>query len=126
MKTPAIISYIYGALLVLGGIMGFAMAGSVASLVSGVGGGILVLVAGAGFKQAKSWALPLALVVTLCVGGFFASHLLPSDEPAPQGTPAEIAKAEKKRQSGKTRSIGMTALSALTIIGLLATGRRKP
>lgn len=71
MKIPATICFIYGALLVLGGIMGFAMAGSMASLIAGVGGGALCIAAGRGFQQRKSWALPLAIVVALNVGAFF-------------------------------------------------------
>ncbi len=87
--------------------MGFVMGKSVPSLISGVGGGVLMLVAGNGFKQRQSWALPLGLLVTLAVGAFFVRGLNNED-------------AKKKN-----RAMGMTALSALTIVGLLATGRRK-
>lgn len=107
MKFPSIISFVYGVLLILGGIMGFVMGKSMPSLISGVGGGVLMLVAGNAFKQRQSWALPLALLVSLAVGGFFL-----------RGINNEDAKK-------KNRAMGMTALSALTIIGLLATGTRK-
>lgn len=107
MKTPATICYVYGVLLILGGIMGFAMAHSTASLISGGGGGVLCLVAGRGFSHLKNWAPPLALVVALGVAGFFGKGL---NNPDPQ-------------KHG--RAVGMTALSALTIVGLLATGTRR-
>jgi uncharacterized membrane protein (UPF0136 family) len=107
MKTPSIISYIYGVLLILGGIMGFVMGNSVPSLLGGGIGGVLMLVAGNGFSKRQSWALPLGIIVTLLVGGFFARGLSNEDP--------------KK----KNRALGMTALSALTIVGLLATGTRK-
>ena len=87
--------------------MGFAMAGSIESLISGGGGGILMLAAGRGFAQRQSWALPLGLLVTLAVGVFFM-----------RGINNEDAKK-------KNRATGMMAISALTLVGLLATGRRK-
>ena len=87
--------------------MGFVMGKSVPSLISGCGGGVLCLVAGRGFRERQSWALPLALVVAIGVGGFFAKGLSNPD-PKKHG-----------------RAVGMTALSALTIIGLLATGTRR-
>lgn len=107
MKAPSIISMIYGVLLILGGVMGFVMGKSVPSLVSGVGGGVLCLIAGRGFAQRQSWALPLAVVVAIGVAIFFG-----------QGIGNEDAKK-------RSRAIGMTALSALTVVGLLATGTRR-
>jgi uncharacterized membrane protein (UPF0136 family) len=107
MKTPSIISYVYGVLLIVGGVMGFVMGKSVPSLISGGGGGLLMLLAGRGFGQRQSWALPLGLVVALAVAVFFGRNIN-----------SEEAKV-------KNRALGMTALSALTIVGLLATGTRK-
>ena len=125
MKIPATICFVYGVLLIFGGVMGFAMAKSIMSLVAGGGGGLLMLVAGRGFKQSQSWALPVGLVISLAVGGHMGSNIgKPVD--IPQGTSTEEKVVlEKKHEKAQKRAMGIAAVSTLAFLGLLATGRKK-
>lgn len=74
MQTASIIIWVYGALSLLGGVGGFAMAHSVKSLIAGVVSGALLLVAGLGARQGKSWGVPLGMILIFGLMLFFASN----------------------------------------------------
>lgn len=73
------ITMVYGILLALGGTMGFVMAGSKASLIAGVGFGVLAFV-GAILMLRRMGAIGwgLSLGVTVLVGVYFAFQLFQS------------------------------------------------
>jgi uncharacterized membrane protein (UPF0136 family) len=75
-KVAAVVIDLYGLVSLVGGIMGYLKAGSVASAAAGVPSGILLLIFGIFVLQRASWALIGAIVVALAVGGFFTSNLL--------------------------------------------------
>jgi uncharacterized membrane protein (UPF0136 family) len=107
MRVPAIISFVFGTLVLLGGVYGFVSKGSMPSLMAGVVCELLLCVAGFGFLKGQRWALPLAVVVGLLLLGRFAPGIGSDDA------------------SKRTLGITMTAISALSLVGLLATGTRK-
>ncbi len=76
MQTTAMIVLVYGALVLLGGVMGYAKAQSKPSLFAGVGFGLALLASGAMLWQGNSRALPgatvLAAVLLLVMGIRFA------------------------------------------------------
>lgn len=71
MKITAIIVFIYGLLITLGGIMGFVKAGSNASLVSGISFGVPLLIAAHYISQGKIAAQYFALILTFILDGVF-------------------------------------------------------
>jgi uncharacterized membrane protein (UPF0136 family) len=76
MQTMAWILWVYGALVLVGGVLGFVKARSLPSLLSGAGFGIAFIVLGVGVLQAKSpaalWAGVLAGVLAVVMGVRFA------------------------------------------------------
>lgn len=73
MQNTAIEIWIYGVIMILGGIMGFVKVGSKASLISGVGMGLALLVSGYGVwsgpavRSADSLAVALVIAALLLV-----------------------------------------------------------
>jgi uncharacterized membrane protein (UPF0136 family) len=68
--------FVFGALTIAGGVMGFVKAKSTASLVAGGLSGALLVVAGALFGSNLSAALWLGLVVSLLLAGRFLPAFL--------------------------------------------------
>jgi len=103
----SIIIYVYAAIMMIGGIGGYAMAHSVPSLVAGVVSGVILIVAAQAMSKGKNWGLPVALAVIVALLFFFGSRYL--------GSP------ERKFMPG-----GMNALlSLVTLIAVLITSRRR-
>jgi len=71
----AVITGIYGLISLVGGIIGYAKAGSVASLVAGGISGVLLLLCALGVFRLPVLSLAVALVVALALAGRFASVL---------------------------------------------------
>ena len=85
MSAPIIMSFVYGALSILGGIIGFAQASSKVSLISGAVTGVLLLIAGFGLMQAQPWALWVAIAVTALLVIVFIGRLVKTRKFMPAG-----------------------------------------
>ena len=72
MHIAFVIVYVYAALVSLGGFVGYAKAKSLPSLIGGEVGFIALVLAGYGLSRGQAWGLPLALVLILGLGVFFA------------------------------------------------------
>jgi uncharacterized membrane protein (UPF0136 family) len=77
LRVPALLTAVYGLIALIGGIIGFVKAGSVASLIAGGGSGLILLVAAALVmkEQRARLGLIIALVVSVLLVGRFASTL---------------------------------------------------
>jgi uncharacterized membrane protein (UPF0136 family) len=73
--VTAVITGIYGVISLVGGIMGYVKAGSVASLVAGGVCGILLLLCAFGIARFPVLSLAVALIVALALAGRFGSVL---------------------------------------------------
>jgi uncharacterized membrane protein (UPF0136 family) len=72
MENTAIEVWVYGVIMILGGIAGFVRVGSKASLISGVGFGLVLLVAGFGVWRGSLNSLVAAEVIALLLVVLFA------------------------------------------------------
>lgn len=72
MSTASLLVDVYAFLVIVGGAVGFAKAGSRPSLIAGILGGWALVVAGYGVGHGRSWGLPLALALILGLLVFFA------------------------------------------------------
>jgi len=72
MENTAIEVWVYGVIMILGGIAGFVRVGSKASLISGVGFGLVLLVTGFGVWQSSQACLVAAEVIALLLVVLFA------------------------------------------------------
>ncbi len=66
-----IVLAIYGALVLVGGVIGFKKAGSLPSLLMGAISGLLLLVTSYGLHQGQSWAHTAAFALPLVLTLFF-------------------------------------------------------
>lgn len=71
MKVTATIVFVYGLLIVLGGIMGFAKGGSHISLISGGSFGLALLISAYLISKGKITAQYFALLLTFLLDGIF-------------------------------------------------------
>lgn len=71
MKVTATIVCIYGILIVLGGVMGFAKGGSSVSLIMGSGFGLALLISSFFISKGKISAQYAALILTFLLDGIF-------------------------------------------------------
>jgi uncharacterized membrane protein (UPF0136 family) len=106
MNAIKIFYFVFGALTLVGGIMGFVKAHSMASLIAGGLSGILLIVAGAMFTNQQQNAAILALVVSLALVGFFGKGLLGSTE----------GKTEAQVKSSRGRAIPMLVLGSVSVV----------
>ncbi|MEA5582216.1 TMEM14 family protein [Nodularia harveyana UHCC-0300] len=98
MNLSIIATLVYGILAMIGGIIGYIQANSQVSLVSGVISGLLLLVAGYFQIQGESWALIVAVLVTVILVIFFALR---------------FAKTRKFMPGGLMVILGMLALALM-------------
>jgi uncharacterized membrane protein (UPF0136 family) len=73
--VTAVITGIYGLISLIGGIMGYVKAGSMASLVAGGISGILLLLCAFGIPRFPVVSLVVSLIVSLALAGRFGSVL---------------------------------------------------
>lgn len=106
MNAIKIFYFIFGALTLVGGIMGFVKAHSNASLIAGGISGILLIVAGVIFSSNQQASGILAIVVSLALLGFFGKGLLADKS----GQPPEKIKA------ARGRAIPMLVLSTVSVV----------
>jgi len=75
MKLKATFTLVYGIIIASGGIIGFATAGSMPSLISGGVLGLVAIVGAILIFSGNSAGIPLAYAATVLVLGFFAYKL---------------------------------------------------
>jgi len=97
------ITYIYGAIVAMGGIMGYATAKSVPSLIAGVVSGIILLTCGWAMGQGRNWAVPVAAVVMLMLMVFFGKNYMDGQ---------------------KVRNLALAIFSLLAAVGVLVASRK--
>jgi len=85
MSAATILTFVYGALAIVGGIIGFKQANSQASLVSGLATGALLVIAGFGLLQDQLWGLILAIAVTVMLVVVFVGRLVKTKKFMPAG-----------------------------------------
>jgi len=85
MQTTSLISIVYGAMIALGGMMGYAKAQSVESLLTGVASGAALIVAGLVMRRGIRAGLGVALLVTVGLIAFFVPRYLQSQKMMPAG-----------------------------------------
>jgi uncharacterized membrane protein (UPF0136 family) len=82
-KVAAGLAIAYGLVALIGGLIGFLKAGSVASLIAGGGAGVLLLVGAALVGKKPKAGLSIGLVLSLLLIGRFASAALKSGAASP-------------------------------------------
>lgn len=85
MSAATIMTFVYGVLAIVGGIIGYAQARSTPSLVAGLITGILLLVAGVAALQAQPWGVWLAIAVTILLLVVFIGRLVKTRKFMPAG-----------------------------------------
>ncbi len=76
---------IFGALTIVGGVIGYVKAGSLPSIIAGAITGVLLLVAGYLLPQHRSAALVTAFVVSLLLAAQFVPKLIRTGKVMPAG-----------------------------------------
>ena len=105
-KLAALVIGLYGLLSVVGGIMGYVKAGSVASAATGVPFGLILLLFAWGVFEKPVWSLSGAIVVALLILGFFGSNLIKNLDKFGEYLPT----------SAGIRAVGMVAGGLLVVI----------
>jgi len=85
MEQTAIEIWVYGTIMILGGIAGYVKVGSKASLLSGVGMGLALLASGYGVWRGSESSLVVAEVVALLLVVLFAVRYVKSRRFMPAG-----------------------------------------
>lgn len=85
MTTAAIAAIAYGALSIVGGIIGFVQAGSKVSLISGLISGILLIAGAMLIRQGNAAGFFLSLIVTAGLIAVFAVRLAKTRKAMPAG-----------------------------------------
>ena len=86
MLGPAKIYFlVFGALTIIGGIVGYVKAGSLASIVAGAITGVLLLVAGALLPEHRAVGLATALIVSLLLAAQFVPKFIRTGRFMPAG-----------------------------------------
>ena len=92
-NTTAMEIWIYGVIMILGGIMGFVKVGSKASLISGVGMGLALLASGYGVSRGSYDSLVVAEVIAALLLVLFAIRFAKTRRIMPVGMLAILSLA---------------------------------
>jgi uncharacterized membrane protein (UPF0136 family) len=106
MNAIKIFYFVFGALTLVGGIMGFVKAQSMASLIAGGLSGLLLIVAGVIFAGNQQAAGILAIVVSIALVGFFGKSLLGDT----------TGKTPEQIKASRGRAIPMVVLSSVSVV----------
>lgn len=93
MKRISIASITYGILLVLGGLIGYFLAGSIASLVASSSFAAIIFLSALGIQMKQKWAIPLLIVSLLALFTFFGYRFYGTLKFMPPGMMAIITLA---------------------------------
>jgi uncharacterized membrane protein (UPF0136 family) len=93
MQTTAMEIWVYGVIMMLGGILGYVKVGSKASLLSGVGMGLALLASGYGVWQGRREALIASVVIAALLVALFAIRLVKTKRFMPAGMLAILSLA---------------------------------
>jgi len=93
MQNTAIEIWIYGVIMILGGIMGFVKVGSKASLISGVGMGLGLIASGYGVSRGSYDSLVVAEVIAALLVVIFAIRFAKTRRIMPVGMLAILSLA---------------------------------
>jgi uncharacterized membrane protein (UPF0136 family) len=85
MDATAIYFLVFGALTILGGVIGYVKAGSVPSIIAGAITGILLLVAGWILPNNRAIGLAIAFIVSLLLAAQFVPKLVRTGKMMPAG-----------------------------------------
>lgn len=85
MNLGMILAIAYGVLAMVGGVIGYTQARSKVSLISGIGSGLLLILAGVAQLQGRGWGLILATVITAILVVVFAIRLAKTRKFMPAG-----------------------------------------
>jgi len=85
MDATAIYFLVFGALTIIGGIIGYVKAGSMASIIAGAISGILLLIAGWILPNNRTIGLAIAFVVSLLLATQFVPKLIRTGKVMPAG-----------------------------------------
>jgi len=85
METARIYFIVFGALTIVGGIVGYLKAGSVASIIAGSITGVLLLVAAFLLPEHRTIGLATALIVSLLLAAQFVPKFLQTGRVMPAG-----------------------------------------
>jgi uncharacterized membrane protein (UPF0136 family) len=85
MDATAIYFLVFGALTILGGIIGYVKAGSLPSIIAGTITGILLLVAGWILPNNRTAGLAIAFIVSLLLAAQFVPKLIRTAKMMPAG-----------------------------------------
>ena len=85
MEAAKIYFIVFGALTIVGGIVGYAKAGSVASIIAGSITGVLLLVAAFVMPEHRVAGLATALIVSLLLAAYFVRKYLSTGAVMPAG-----------------------------------------
>jgi uncharacterized membrane protein (UPF0136 family) len=85
MEAAKIYFIVFGALTILGGIIGYVKAGSVASIIAGSITGVLLLVAAFLLPEHRMLGLATALIVSLLLAAYFIRKYLSTGAVMPAG-----------------------------------------
>ena len=91
MEAAKIYFIVFGALTIIGGIVGYIKAGSVASIIAGSITGVLLLVAALLLPEHRTIGLATALIVSLLLAAQFVPKFLRSGRVMPAGMMAILA-----------------------------------
>jgi len=85
MDATRLYFFIFGALTILGGVIGYVKAGSVPSIIAGAITGVLLLVAGALLPEHRAAGLAAAFIVSLLLAAQFVPKFIRTSKVMPAG-----------------------------------------